>query len=74
LLWHFYSLNSIIDLVLHHDKFDKSSIQDSIQMVIWDLEPDGNRDGTAAFAGEICGQIRMLNAELQKLGRMARGG
>ena len=59
-----------IDLILNHDQFGKGSIRDSIKMVLWELEPGGNRDGTAEFAAGICRQIAVLNSELQKLGRM----
>lgn len=62
-----------IDVVLHHDSFGKGSIREGIQMIIWDLEPDGNSDGVAEFSAKVCAQIRTLNAELQKLGRMVRG-
>ena len=59
-----------IDLILNHDQFGKGSIRDSIKMVLWELEPGGNRDGTAELAAGICRQIAVLNSELQKLSRM----
>ncbi len=61
-----------IDIILHHDQFGKGSIRESIQMVIWDFEPGGNKLDTAEFAGKVCRQIQVLNGELQKLGRMVR--
>lgn len=61
-----------IDLILNHDQFGKGAIRDAIEMVLRDLEPDGNRDGTAEFATDICRQIAALNGELEKLGRMVR--
>lgn len=62
-----------IDVVLHHENFGKGSIRDSIQMILRDLERGGKGDRVAYFAGEVCAQIKTLNAELQKLGRMVRG-
>ncbi len=62
-----------IDVVLHHEKFGKGSIRDSIQMILRDFDRGGKGAGVAYFAGEVCAQIKTLNAELQKLGRMARG-
>ncbi len=61
-----------IDIVLHHDQFGKGSIRESIQMVLWDFEPDGNKQDSAQFAGKVCRQIQILNGELQKLGRLVR--
>lgn len=62
-----------IDTILHHDRFGKGSIRDSIEAILRDLERGGNRDNLAAVAREVCEQIHTLNAELQKLGRMVRG-